>query len=816
MGQGFCGLDWYRGDFHVHTPFSRCYQEHGVTAGHLLAAAGELDFMVVADHNTFDGYLHLLEHREQLKPVLFPGVELKVPRGYAGLSLVVILSPNFSPEELELFLRETGLSPAAKGDPGIILPAPLTQVAEVVRKYDGIALWTKVHTPEGILAGVDGRLRDYIWGLNWPVTLVDLGHGEEAGAYPAVWGSNAHRVKEIGGASTLVKLEALNFAGLKFALQDPASRLAPGSTPQYPAHPRILSLRVSGGFLAGQEFIFNPGLNCVIGARGTGKSTLLKLLGFALGMPGAEGLDTLLGDGEVEVSLLDSQGQRLRMCRRINGESRVYDRLGRPANANLREYALFFGQGEIERVVLDPQFQLELLDSLWDSAQSKRARAVLAGALAENGDTLAETNQALDDLQEQLAGRAALEQRMAELRSLPLADIQARLAERDRELQVLAAAEEMIRQNLKLISRLPQRGGITNHVMQKALERTTAAIADLTTVWEQAAAELSACRREVEARHRQLEEEYRTLLGGCSDSRVRDLLKEREHIQAELVRLEPLTVRMGEISGQGSGLERQRRELLKKWTSLGEEIFLRRRSAAAEINGQLKPSLRVEVAKSALTLPYRRFLGHRLGSLGNSAVRALENKVPPGELSEILLQGDAAALAKLSGLAMERCRRILGLLSGRKDLLELEALEVPDLVQVYLREGETEKAGAALSTGQRCTAVLPLLLAPAGGPLIIDQPEDQLDNAYVYATLVRRLRELKGRRQFIFATHNPNIPVLADAEQNFVLESDGVCGWVRAHGAVENSSIKDLIQVIMEGGKDAFQRRAQRYGQLAP
>ena len=69
-----------------------------------------------------------------------------------------------------------------------------------------------------------------------------------------------------------------------------------------------------------------------------------------------------------------------------------------------------------------------------------------------------------------------------------------------------------------------------------------------------------------------------------------------------------------------------------------------------------------------------------------------------------------------------------------------------------------------LSTGQRATAVLLLLLLESDAPLIVDQPEDDLDNRFITEGVVPRMREEKRRRQFIFSTHNANIPVLGDAE----------------------------------------------------
>ena len=77
------------------------------------------------------------------------------------------------------------------------------------------------------------------------------------------------------------------------------------------------------------------------------------------------------------------------------------------------------------------------------------------------------------------------------------------------------------------------------------------------------------------------------------------------------------------------------------------------------------------------------------------------------------------------------------------------------------------------ATAMRLSKILPILLLDSDRPLLIDQPEDNLDNGFVYETLLPIIRTVKTRRQLIFVTHNPNIPVLGDAERVFVFGSDG-------------------------------------------
>ena len=123
-----------------------------------------------------------------------------------------------------------------------------------------------------------------------------------------------------------------------------------------------------------------------------------------------------------------------------------------------------------------------------------------------------------------------------------------------------------------------------------------------------------------------------------------------------------------------------------------------------------------------------------------------------------------------------------------------------------------------LSAGQRATAVLMLLLLEADAPLIVDQPEDDLDNQFIVQHVVETMRVAKETRQFLFSSHNPNIPVLGDAEQIVGLTptvEGGIDQTVideRLSGAIDTPAVKELIKLQLEGGEQAFRTRERKYG----
>ena len=114
------------------------------------------------------------------------------------------------------------------------------------------------------------------------------------------------------------------------------------------------------------------------------------------------------------------------------------------------------------------------------------------------------------------------------------------------------------------------------------------------------------------------------------------------------------------------------------------------------------------------------------------------------------------------------------------------------------------------SAGQRSAAMLAFLLAHGDEPLVLDQPEDDLDNHLIYDLVVRQIQENKHRRQIIVVTHNPNIVVNGDAEMLHAMAFNrGQC-VVKQSGSLQEEAIREEVCAVMEGGREAFRRRYRR------
>ena len=153
-------------------------------------------------------------------------------------------------------------------------------------------------------------------------------------------------------------------------------------------------------------------------------------------------------------------------------------------------------------------------------------------------------------------------------------------------------------------------------------------------------------------------------------------------------------------------------------------------------------------------------------------------------------------------------------MEDRSRLYKLQTLFPEDIIDIELNvEGEYKQLDK-LSAGQKATAILLLLFAQEDRILILDQPEEDLDNRFIYDDIVKILRKMKGRRQMIIATHNANIPVLGDSELILVLDAKENKCYIIDEGSIDKKSIQQHVKSIMEGGEEAFRRRAEKYGDI--
>jgi hypothetical protein len=272
---------------------------------------------------------------------------------------------------------------------------------------------------------------------------------------------------------------------------------------------------------------------------------------------------------------------------------------------------------------------------------------------------------------------------------------------------------------------------------------------------------------------------------------------------------------VSELRERAGGIAARRELELDSLDALREARVNAREEAAALLNSKLGPRIRITVNRFGSVAPYAEAIAEALRGSGvqyNILAPELASTISPRELALAAESDDPNSIATITGITLERAQRVAHHL---RDIGTEGVLTAPlgDTVQLALLDGGNYKPAEELSVGQRCTVVLPIVLSHTERVLIVDQPEDNLDNSFVAETLVKALRNRPTTSQLIFATHNPNIPVLGEADQVVFLTSDGKRGDVSHVGALDDRESVRAITDVMEGGREAFARRAAFYAQ---
>lgn len=166
---------------------------------------------------------------------------------------------------------------------------------------------------------------------------------------------------------------------------------------------------------------------------------------------------------------------------------------------------------------------------------------------------------------------------------------------------------------------------------------------------------------------------------------------------------------------------------------------------------------------------------------------------------------------KLNGYSKNFIKHIHSLRDESPEDIDRVAIWFPeDRIILKLMVRDREQNIDIGSAGQRTAAILSLLLSLEGSPLIIDQPEDDLDTKRITDLVVKGIRKLKVRQQVIVITHNPNIPVNGGAEQ--IVHLNFASGLIRvaAQGALQNKEVRQAVCDVMEGGSEALSSRYYR------
>ena len=313
---------------------------------------------------------------------------------------------------------------------------------------------------------------------------------------------------------------------------------------------------------------------------------------------------------------------------------------------------------------------------------------------------------------------------------------------------------------------------------------------------------------EVEGRARQLRQEIDTLQAGAGT-----IIRQGQQLRERKAQLESLNQVLAERRNGLKAVLERRNVALDLLESIRDQRFDTRNTVARELTETLGPRIRVKVSRAGQTEAFSAAIADALRGSGlhyKELSSALCTSITPRELLDAVDSNDFKRIAKTADISMDRAARTLAHLR-ECDLGALATVIVEDFVTFQLLDGTDYKDVANLSTGQRCTVVLPLVLRHADRVLIVDQPEDHIDNAFIADTLIISVLARGNSGQLVFATHNANIPVLGNANRVIQLGSDGQRGFSLLASSLDDPDIVNAIMTVMEGGAKAFKIRASFY-----
>ena len=841
------------------------------------AAKISVSVLAITNHNDASGVAPFREAAAGRGITILPGFELTSTE---GIHILCIYPPNTTEEELGRFLGEFGIR--ATGPSSKLSNQSFQAILAKIRDQGGIAIAAHVTRDHGLFRVLDGQARINAWrdtnllAIQIPKHAQDLGHIERmivenrnpdyrrdysAGEELAIAVVNARDIVDPEDlnhppATCWIKMSEVSIEGLRQAFLDPGSRIRLGKI-ETEDHAELVAMAWEGGFLDGSAVHFNQNLNVLLGGRGAGKSTIIESVRYVLGLApigedarkAHDGIVRQVLRSGTKISLLvrisRPTPREYAIERTIPNPPIVRDQDGQILNRLPNELVPrveVYGQHEIAELTNSPEKLTRLLNRFVEAdASLDQRKDEMRRNLEKNRLSIANVQGEIGEIDERLATLPALEETLEQYKE---AGLEERLREQSllvREERVLDSIPERLRtfdECLELLQQqipidraflsqraladLPGREILTDanqvlkqlnddmeqiaNKLQEALKRTNEGIAEIRTRWE--------------VRNQVVQKEYEHILRELQQSAVdgEDFIRLRRQIEA----LQPLRQRQSLLQRLEEEHSARRRALLVEWEDVKAEEVRLLNQAASNVEEKLRGRIKVEVTAAGNREPLFELLRNEIKGRLSEAIDALrqDQHLSLPELVDACRTG-TEAVQKIYTIPAAQADRLV---KAPDDVfMKIEELDFFPTTAIQLNTAPAGKPPnwqvlEELSKGQKATAVLLLLLLESDAPLIIDQPEDDLDNRFITEGIVPKMREEKRRRQFLFSTHNANIPVLGDAELILGLTAMGEAGLGKAQiarehmGSIDLQSVQEVVKDLLEGGKDAFETRRLKYG----
>lgn len=604
----------------------------------------------------------------------------------------------------------------------------------------------------------------------------------------------------------------------------------------------IRNLKVEEGFFSNLDLSFSPGLNVIIGGRGVGKTSIIELLRFGLASgnlsnnhndSSGHAISILQSSGRVSIEL-EHEGRIINVSRSAMDDGPIFSESFIPP--------IVFSQKEIETVGLNAEGRLNLVDSFIPNIheQYEHMRG-LNNALSSSTAHLVQLRKELSELKEKTSLLTSLKQREQFLQSQQanfqkqnkavensqkeLSETQDNLAKLMVDIENLDVIKGSLRSKVDYLNSIlleqtlpqlytPEASQLNEKLVlsgqqvklniNQAIQNNTSMLNEVEEVYQL----LTSQRLNLDTSARAKRTEVESFMEGAGA-----ILSELGRVKQQIAQLENINKLIQERDHQLANIYQQCQGYLEQINSIKNTVFEMRTKVVQSLNSSLSPAIKSSIVPQASLSHYGEALESTLRGSGlkyKELIQVITQKVSPAWLlyySHTLKYDD---FAMAIGVPVDRATRLLAYLN-EQNIASVLTSRIEDMVEFTLLDSGIYKSVSELSIGQRCTVALSVILENPKRILVIDQPEDHLDNEFIAQTLIKAIKQRANLTQTILSSHNANIPVLGDASKVINLDSNGRRGFIKCLGPTGEKRIKNVIEAIMEGGKDAFEKRSKFY-----
>lgn len=876
------GARFYRADLHIHSfgeSASYDVDDSEMVPEKIIDKAVEhgLSVISITDHNEIGNIPAALDYAKDKNILVVPGVELSTSQGH-----FLVYFETY--DNIRSFIGELTISSDKKQ-----CDTTITGALDLAGKHNGFGIaahidinagfenYTSGYTPfkEAILK------HELLYGLeisnknavDWFTELDDSSDRKklfrarktelnEDNSYnlAKIMSSDAHSLASLGRNAegnkklTRLKMDSLDFNSFRVAFLDANSRVRiEDSIPT--SFPTFLGMEFGGGILDGSKINFSNNFNCLIGGRGTGKSTTLECLRAASGNECRPDIvDNEVWPDIIKLFYKDEAGQVIEFHKhKHNANVNYTDQHNGIQKVTIES----FGQGEtaatIQKCGKDPEVLLNFIDNFIETTSFYQKDESLKTDLL--------TNQTQKErLQLEIDRTPAIQQAFKNANG-QLKTLKKKNAKKVVELEEGIAKERTLRANLQ--SNLDDHiQNLTDGLKTESLKESLSLIPE---------SDIIVGKDEYKAVST-LMDGYIEAVGKQSSQVATDSSEFKKHLDDEIIKwknkeievIGKIDIRRAELEAQGVKLDisfirkvtkdvsdfeaklkdlarkgkqledikKQRNLLLQERKTNLEELFKERYKFIHTVNQNLKGSVvdyevDLNVIENTLSPQLsniiKRVMGYRTSQVSKADI--LVSKLPYFEFVKAIYKGDIKPITAIINEGQQVFQEaeaidLLARLGNLTTLGEIERVEVKDMPKITIKKvvisnGKTsvvERDFSKLSMGQQQSILLTLLLySKRNCPLLIDQPEDNLDSEFIYKTLVKNLKRIKEHRQVIIVTHNANIAVLGDSELILPLKSTNEKTSIVDRGSIDNTNTNLMACNILEGGETAFKKRRSIY-----